>query len=137
MSEICPRDVSTELPGRAAGAWPIASWNRQGIDEIVAQNTYWFGLRFAEFRGQTDKLPCDQHWLLALAAPRPFILCNALDDQYGSAIAAAESYHNAKPVYALLGVPDWKAILDFSDQQLRTLNLKRRFDQLPPADQLH
>jgi hypothetical protein len=60
-----------------------------------------------------------------------------LDDQYGSANAAAESYLNAKPVYALLGAPDWKAILDFSDQQFRTLDLKRRFDQLPPADQLH
>ena len=32
---------------------------------------------------------------------------------------------------------DWTAVLDFSDQQLRKLDLKLRFDQLPPADQLH
>jgi hypothetical protein len=54
-------------------------------------------------------------------------------------------------VYALLGVPDhlglnfrpgkhmlapedWTAILDFSDQQLRQLDVKRRFDQLPPTE---
>ncbi|MGN6642851.1 MAG: hypothetical protein ACTHKU_07610, partial [Verrucomicrobiota bacterium] len=68
--------------------------------------------------------------------------------------ALAQSYLAAKPVYALLGVPDhlgihfrpgghllapedWQAILDFSDQQLRGRNVKRRFDQLPPVEQLH
>ena len=128
--------------------------NGQGIDEIVDQNTYWFGPRFAEFRGQTDKLPSDQHWLLALAAPRLFILCNALSDQYGNANAAAQTYLGAKSVYAFLGVPDnlgvsfrpgqhgmnatdWEAILDFADQKLLKRGGNRRFDQLPPAEQLH
>ena len=74
----------------------------QGIDEIVAQNTYWFGPRFEEFKGQTERLPCDQHWLLALAAPRPYILCNSLADEYGNPHAAAQTYLAAKPVYEFL-----------------------------------
>lgn len=90
--------------------------------------------------------------LLALAAPRPFILCNALNDQYGNASAAVQTYLDAKPVHALLGAPDnlgihfrpgqhgmndldWQAILDFADQKLKKLDVKRRFDQLPPAGQ--
>ena len=68
--------------------------------------------------------------------------------------ALAHAWLAAKPVYALLGAPDhlgihfrpgkhmlapedWLAILDFSDQQLRGLDVKQRFDQLPPMDQLH
>jgi hypothetical protein len=125
----------------------------QGIAEIVDQNTYWFGPRFAEFKGQTERLPCDQHWLVALTAPRLFIMCNSLADQYGRAYAAAQTYLSAKPVYAFLkaddnlGVnfrpgghgmtsEDWSALLDFADQRLLKKPVLRKFDILPPADQL-
>lgn len=125
----------------------------QGITEIVDQNTYWFGPRFPEFRNKTTRLPCDQHWLLALTAPRLFILCNSLDDPYGRAYAAAQTYVAAKPVYEFLeaadhlGVnfrpgghgmtsEDWSAILDFADQYLMKQGGSRRFDVLPPASQM-
>jgi hypothetical protein len=125
----------------------------QGIKEVVDQNTYWFGPLFEEFKNQTERLPCDQHWLLALAAPRLFILSNSLDDQYGRAYAAVQTYLSAKPVYDFLGVPDnlgihfrpgthgitaenWSAILDFSDQYLLKKAGTRKFDVLPPKDQL-
>ncbi len=126
---------------------------KQGVDELNAQNTFWFGPRFTEFTGLTDKLPCDQHWLLALAAPRAFIVINGLDDQYCQANAAAQSYLHAKPVYEFLGVtdrlgvdfrpgkhgmyaPDWETVLDFADLQLLNKGAKRKFDQIPPTDQL-
>jgi hypothetical protein len=125
----------------------------QGIAEIVDQNTYWFGPRFAEFKGQTERLPCDQHWLPALTAPRLFIMCNSLADQYGRAYAAAQTYLGAKPVYEFLKAgenlglnfrpgghgmtgEDWSALLDFADQKLLKKAGTRRFDSLPPADQL-
>jgi hypothetical protein len=125
----------------------------QGIAEIVDQNTYWFGPRFAEFKGQTERLPCDQHWLVALTAPRLFIMCNSLADQYGRAYAAVQTYLAAKPVYSFLkaegslGVSfrsgghgmtaeDWSALLDFADQNLLKKEGNRKFDVLPPADQL-
>jgi hypothetical protein len=121
----------------------------QGIKEIVEQNTYWFGPRFEEFKDAPEKLPSDQNWLLALAAPRPFILCNSLADQYGNTRAAVQTYLGAKPVYEFLGAPnnlglnfrpgghgmqaaDWSAILDFADEKLRGMPAKRVFDQLPP-----
>ncbi len=127
---------------------------KQGVDEIVDQNTFWFGPRFPEFKGQTEKLPFDQNWLLALAAPRFYILCNGLDDQYVNGNAVAQSYLGAKPVYQLLGAEgnlginfrpgrhmlaavDWTAILDFADLKLRGMKVDRKFDVLPPSDQLH
>ncbi len=123
----------------------------QGITEVVDQNTYWFGPRFAEFRNQTPRLPSDQHWLPALTAPRLFILCNSLADQYGRAYAAVQSYLGAKPVYELLGAPrnlgfnfrpgghgmnteDWSALLDFADQNLLKKPGVRKFDIPPPPE---
>jgi hypothetical protein len=123
----------------------------QGITEVVDQNTYWFGPRFAEFRNQTPRLPSDQHWLPALTAPRLFILCNSLSDQYGRAYAAVQSYLGARPVYEMLdatgnlglhfrpgghgmNAADWSALLDFADQNLMKKPGTRRFDVLPPAE---
>lgn len=125
----------------------------QGITEIVDQNTYWFGPRLPEFRNQTPRLPSDQHWLPALTAPRLFIMCNSLSDQYGRAYAAAQTYLSAKPVYAFLNAndnlgvsfregthgmtaEDWSALLDFADQYLLKKSGTRKFDVLPPADKL-
>jgi len=124
----------------------------QGITEIVDQNTYWFGPRLPEFRNQTPKLPSDQHWLPALTAPRLFIMCNSLSDQYGRAYAAVQSYLGAKPVYEFLDAEqnlglsfragshgmtaeDWTALLDFADQYLLQKGGSKKFDVLPPADQ--
>lgn len=125
----------------------------QGITEIVDQNTYWFGPLFEKFRNQTPKLPCDQHWLLALTAPRLFIMCNSLADPYGRAYAAVQTYLAAKPVYQFLqaeeyiGVnfregghgmtsEDWDALLDFADQKLLKKAGNRRFDIIPPEEKL-
>jgi hypothetical protein len=123
----------------------------QGIAEVVDQNTYWFGPRFAEFKGQTERLPCDQHWLPALTAPRLFIMCNSLADQYGRAYAAVQTYLGAKPVYEFLKAgenlglnfrsgghgmtsEDWSALLDFADQKLLKKEGTRRFDIVPVTD---
>lgn len=124
----------------------------QGITEIVDQNTYWFGPNFEKFRNRTEFLPSDQHWLLALTAPRLFIMSNSLSDEYGRAYAAVQTYLHARPVYDFLAVPsnvglhfrpgghgmnaeDWSAVLDFADQYLLGKAGTRRFDELPPADQ--
>ena len=126
---------------------------KQGLEDIVAVKPYWFSPRLTEFCGQVEKLPFDYHWLSALTAPRFYILCNGLNDQYVNGKAAVQTYLGAKPVYDFLGVPDnlgvnfrpgkhgmpasdWVAVMDFADQKLRKLDIPRRFDQIPPADQL-
>ena len=136
------KEMAPNLPASQAG---------QGITEVVDQNTYWFGPRLPDFKNQTPKLPSDQHWLPALTAPRLFIMCNSLSDQYGRAYAAVQTYLNAKPVYRFLGADqnlgqnfragthgmtseDWSALLDFADQFLLKKGGTRTFDVLPPAD---
>ncbi len=127
---------------------------KQGLDEIERQNTYWFGPGLAEFVGQTDRLPFDYHWLPAMTAPRFYLLCNGLEDQYVNDYAVVQTFLSAKPVYEFLGHPenlglnfragrhgmtaeDWSTVLDFADQKLRGIDHHRRFDQIPPKAQLH
>jgi len=123
----------------------------QGITEIVDQNTYWFGPLLPDFKNKTTRLPCDQHWLPALTAPRLFIMCNSFADEYGRAYAAVQTYLGALPVYEFLNVDediglnfragghgmtaeDWSALLDFADQKLLKKAWTRKFNVIPPAD---
>jgi hypothetical protein len=127
---------------------------KEGLDDVIHKFPQWFGPGLAEFSGRADQLPFDQHWLIDLVAPRVFIAPDGLDDGAANENALAHAWLAAKPVYALLGVPDhlgihfrpgkhmlapadWTAILDFADQQLRGMKSDQRFDQLPPLDQLH
>jgi hypothetical protein len=123
---------------------------KEGLEEATKKFPQWFGPHLREFAGQVEKLPFDQHWLLALVAPRLFLAADGLSDPYASTNALVQSYLAAKPVYELLGMPehlainfrpgghllaiaDWQAILDFSDQQLRELEVKRLSNQTPPV----
>jgi hypothetical protein len=132
----------------------LTNGGKEGLDEIIKHFPYWVGPGLPQFLGQVDKLPFDQHWLIALVAPRPFITLEGIDDQFCNGNALKESYLAAKPVYEFLGVPDrlgvnfrpgthmlspldWQAALDFADQQLRGMDVKRAFNQLPPQEQLH
>jgi hypothetical protein len=122
---------------------------REGLEDIVKNFPQWTIPSLADFSNRVERLPFDQHWLIDLVAPRSFIAPDGLQDTAASVNALVQSYLAAKPVYALLGVPDhlginyrpgphrlapedWTAVLDFADQQLRGMDVKRRFDQLPP-----
>jgi hypothetical protein len=127
---------------------------REGLEDATKNFPQWFGPRLHEFAGQVEKLPFDQHWLMALIAPRLCIAADGLDDKATNVNALVQSYLAARPAYEFLGVPehlginlrpgphrlapeDWTAVLDFSDKYLRKMDIKRRFDQLPPAEKLH
>ena len=121
---------------------------KEGLEDVVKNFPQWLTPRFAEFSGEVERLPFDQHWLISLVAPRSFIAPDGLSDNATSVNALVQSYQAAKPAYAMLGVPDhlgihfrpgghqlapddWTAILDFADQQLRGKDPQRRFDQVP------
>ncbi len=125
----------------------------EGLEDVIKHFPQWFGPRMPEFCNQVDKLPFDQHWLLALVAPRLCIPADGLSDGATPRKALAQAYLAAKPVYAMLGVPDhlgiscragghllapddWGAILDFADLHLRHRTISRSFDQLPAANLL-
>lgn len=125
-----------------------ARTGREGLNEIVKNFPQWTLPSLVEFSNRVERLPFDQHWLIDLVAPRLFIAPDGLNDAATSVNALIQSYLAAKPVYALLGVPehlginfrpgphrlapeDWTAVLDFADQQLRGKDVKRVFNQLP------
>src|SRR3954447_23931115 len=53
----------------------------EGLSEMMKKYPNWFSPHLHEFWGQPDKLPFDEHWFIALAAPRPFIALEGTRDQ--------------------------------------------------------
>jgi hypothetical protein len=54
----------------------------EGIADITGRFPHWFCPRFASFAGREAELPCDQHCLLALVAPRPLYVASAVEDRW-------------------------------------------------------
>ncbi len=124
---------------------------REGLDLMMTKYPNWFSPHLHEFRGQTDRLPFDAHWFLALCAPRPFIALEGETDNVSVPHAVEQAIRAARPAYVFLGAPDrlgvnyarhghaftdedWNAMLDFADKHLRGLKVGRTFDRfLPPA----
>ena len=124
---------------------------REGLEDVVKNFPQWFGPHFGDFSGHVLQLPFDQHWLLALIAPRLCLPCDGLNDRFTNGNALIQSYVAARRVYAWLGVPDhlgiafrpgphelaledWQALLDFADLHLRHRPVARRFDVVPALD---
>jgi hypothetical protein len=120
----------------------------ESLDIMQKKYPNWFSPNLHEFWGQVDKLPFDEHWFLALAAPRPFIALEGETDTISLPEAVHQSILGAQPAYALfdakdrLGVnyakhghaftaEDWNAIMDFFDKHLLGKKIDRTFDRFP------
>jgi hypothetical protein len=64
---------------------------------------HWFNANFKKFGDEPDRLPFDQHCLIALCAPRPVLLSNAVEDRWANPDGQFELLVAADPVYKLLG----------------------------------
>lgn len=138
-----------------AGAYRFCGPGRggkQGIGSIIKNAPYYFVPRFREFAGHVDRLPFDEHWLVALTAPRPWIAIEATKDQYCVPNSVKQTILAAQPDYVFLGAnpdratanyephrhaltpEDWNAALDFADQQLRGINHHRTFGNFPTEE---
>jgi hypothetical protein len=121
---------------------------KEGLTEMVAKYPNWFSPHLHQFWGQPDKLPFDEHWFIALCAPRPFIALEGDHDQNVNQNGVYQSWLAAMPAYALyhetdeLGVSwadrphgmvqgDWDALLAFAGKFLLGKTVARRFDQFP------
>jgi hypothetical protein len=121
---------------------------KEGLSEMMRKYPNWFSPHLHEFWGQPDKLPFDEHWFIALAAPRPFIALEGTHDQNVNANGVRRAWLAAQPAFALLNVKDrlgvswadrphgmvqgdWDALLAFADKYLMGKTVDRRFDEFP------
>ncbi|MGD1276096.1 MAG: alpha/beta hydrolase family protein [Tepidisphaeraceae bacterium] len=123
---------------------------KEGLGEMMLKYPNYFSPHLHQFWGHVDQLPFDEHWFIALAAPRPFIALEGTRDGNVNANGVRQSWLAAQPAYALLGAADrlgvnwsdrphgvveddWDALLAFADKHLRGKPTTRRFDQFPAS----
>jgi hypothetical protein len=104
--------LAAAFDGRAAMVIPLqagcggTSPSRGKIGESVKQINdrfpHWFNGTFKKFNEHPDRLPFDQHCLIALMAPRPVLLSNAVEDSWANPAGQFEMLKAAEPVYRLL-----------------------------------
>jgi hypothetical protein len=127
--------------------------NSETLDIMQKKYPNWFSPHLHEFRGQREKLPFDEHWFLALCAPRPFIALEGDTDTISFPEAVRQSILGAQPAYELFGAKDrlgvnyahhahaftqedWTAMMDFADKNLRGMKVGRTFDHFPTEAEL-
>jgi cephalosporin-C deacetylase-like acetyl esterase len=82
----------------------------EGIELITRAFPDWLHPRLRFFTGRENKLPIDQHELVACIAPRPCLISTALNDNVESVWAIEQTWRSARRVYALLGAPEALAL---------------------------
>jgi hypothetical protein len=95
-----PNRVSTALAAPQKNGRPIA----ETIKVINGNFPHWFNGEFKKFNDAPERLPFDQHELVALCAPRPVLFSNAQEDQWANPSQQFEVLQAADPVYRFLGV---------------------------------
>ena len=140
--------------GGGVGAYRYAGPRRsETLDIMQKKYPNWLSPNLHEFWGQREKLPFDQHWFLALTAPRPFVALEGDTDTISLPEAIRQSMLGAQPAYELLGAKDrlgvnyakhghaftaedWMALMDFADKHLRGKQVDRTFDRFPTEAEL-
>jgi hypothetical protein len=139
--------------GGGIGAYRYAGPdNSESLDIMQMKYPNWFSPHLHEFWGQRQKLPYDEHWFLALCAPKPFIALEGDADTISLPDAVEHSFNAARPAYELFGVKDslgvhyshhghaftnedWTAMMDFADKYLRGTPVTLTFDHFLTQEQ--
>jgi hypothetical protein len=140
---------------QGSGCGGVASYRfrEEGCERLAVMCQsfpHWFLPRLAAFGGREERLPFDQHFVVALVAPRAFISIDALGDRWANLPGTQATFLGARPVWELLSAAerigisfrpgahglsdeDWRTLLDFADLVFfgKTPPSGRRFDVRP------
>jgi hypothetical protein len=140
--------------GGGIGAYRFAGpRHSETLDIMQKKYPNWFSPNLHEFWGQRERLPFDEHWFLALAAPRPFIALEGDTDTISLPEAVKQSILAAQPAFALSGdkdrlgvhysrhghaftAEDWTAMMDFFDKYALGKKVDATFDRFPTEQEL-
>jgi len=86
------------------GTAPSRGTVGESVQAINDRFPHWFNGHFKQFSRAPQKLPFDQHCLIALCAPRPVLLTNAVEDTWANPAGQFDMLVAADPVYRFLGV---------------------------------
>ncbi len=95
--------MAIPLQAGCGGTAPSRGTVGESVKRINTSFPHWFNGAFKEFNDRPDRLPFDQHCLVALMAPRPVLLANAVEDTWANPNGQFEVLKAADPVYRLLG----------------------------------
>jgi hypothetical protein len=90
---------------RVSDAQILAGKKVQTLSQIVTENV-WFRENFSQFGKTADKLPFDQHSVMALVAPRALLIIDNTSIDWLSPVSAWITANAAHKVWQALGVPD-------------------------------
>jgi hypothetical protein len=92
-----PSRVAPELAQPNANGRPTA----ETVAVITKAFPHWFCKNFSAFAEDVERLPFDQHCLIAMCAPRPVLLSNATEDLWANPSGQFAMLRAAAPVYQL------------------------------------
>jgi hypothetical protein len=96
--------LAIPLQAGCGGTAPSRGIVGEPVERINNVFPHWFNDTFPEFNRQVEKIPFDQHSLVALCAPRPVLFPNAVEDQWANPDGQFDVLKAASPVYQFLGV---------------------------------
>jgi hypothetical protein len=94
--------MAIPLQAGCGGTAPSRGTVGESVKRINTSFPHWFNGAFKEFNDRPDRFPFDQHCLVALMAPRPVLLPNAVEDTWANPNGQFDVLKAADPVYQLL-----------------------------------
>ncbi|HWB11394.1 MAG TPA: acetylxylan esterase [Pirellulales bacterium] len=109
--------MAIPLQAGCGGTAPSRGRVGESVKQINDRFPHWFCATFKEFNEQVERLPFDQHSLVALVAPRPVLFANAVEDEWANPAGQFDVLKAADPVYRLLGVEGLGGAQSMPDSQ--------------------